>query len=597
MKEIGTPSTISEYFSVYKATQKNGLMGAEKFKYVKIAYLCSFTANGIKEVLSVKCSQSGINAGLFIAPYNQHMQQILDKGSALYDFDPDIVIVFIDKKNLFGQDYYSYGCLSQEERKAMIQGFSAQLSNIAKILKDNTRATIIFHNLEVPVCSSLGILENKIPLGIIESVRMLNNLLSESFRHDPRIFLFDYDAFASKHGKSNICDAKMYYLADMNLHLNYIIPLCDSYLSYIKPILGISKKCLVLDLDNTLWGGVLGEDGLEGIRLGPTTQGRPFLDFQRYILSLHQRGVILAVNSSNNFSEAREVFRKHPFMVLKEEHFSCLKINWENKAANMKAIAEELGVGTDSMVFIDDDKLNREIVRKSMPEVSVVDLPDDPAFFLQAVSEIGDFNTLQLTGEDRKKGRMYTEQKMRKEFSDSVSDITDYLEGLNMVVTIERAQDSNIPRIAQLTQKTNQFNMTTRRYQEADIRGFATDGSFLVLAVDVKDKFGDNGITGVVIVKKESGSWKLDTFLLSCRVIGRRVEQAMLGYVLKKLKEAKIKTLTAEFIHTAKNIPAINFYKENGFKFIKDEGNKQLWHYDFKEGYSYPEFIRVIEKG
>jgi len=178
----------------------------------------------------------------------------------------------------------------------------------------------------------------------------------------------------------------------------------------------------------------------------------------------------------------------------------------------------------------------------------------------------------------------------------SVSDITDYLKGLDMVVTIQRAQDSNIPRIAQLTQKTNQFNMTTRRYQEADIRDFAVDESFLVAAVDVKDKFGDNGITGVVIVKKNSGSWEIDTILLSCRVIGRRVEQVMLGYVLKKLKETKFKTLTAEFIPTAKNIPAINFYKENGFKLIKDDGDKQLWHYDSQEGYGYPEFIRVIEK-
>ncbi|MHC4455244.1 MAG: HAD-IIIC family phosphatase, partial [Planctomycetota bacterium] len=366
---------------------------------------------------------------------------------------------------------------------------------------------------------------------------------------------------------------------------------------YIKPMLSLTRKCIVLDLDNTLWGGVIGEDGLEGIRLGPTSEGRPFQEFQRYLLSLFNRGVILAINSKNNLNDVVNVFNEHPYMILKEEHFSAMQINWDDKISNMKSIVEELNIGMESLVFIDDDKLNREMIKDALPEVLVVDLPEDTSLYLKTLMEINDFNTLQITEEDKKKGEMYAAQKGRHEIKKTVTDITEYLKKLETVVTIEKANYFTIPRIAQLTQKTNQFNMTTRRYMEEDIKQFTTGSNFLVVSAKVEDKFGDNGITGVVIVEKNKGKWRIDTFLLSCRVLGRKVEETLLAYIIEQAKKEKIEVLIGEFIQTKKNTPAEGFYKINGFSFIQKDNEKEIWEYDLRNDYPFIDFIRLVRKG
>ncbi len=367
------------------------------------------------------------------------------------------------------------------------------------------------------------------------------------------------------------------------------------FFSYIKPLL-LTKKCLVLDLDDTLWGGIIGEDGLEGIKLGPTPEGRPFLEFQKYILSLFNRGIILAINSKNNLEDALNVLRKHPYAVLKEKHFASIKINWDDKISNMKAIADEINIGLDSLVFFDDDKLNREMVSSALPEVKVVDLPDDPSLYLKTLMELNDFNSFHFSEEDKARGRMYADQRKRQELSQTATDITEYLKALNMKVTIEPASPFNIPRISQLTQKTNQFNMTTRRYSEEDIKKLSGNKNYLVFSVKVEDKFGDNGITGIAIVKKEEKKWIIDSFLLSCRIIGRRVEETMLAYILEEAKKEKVKTLIGEFISTKKNTPAKEFYHKNGFKPIEKKGGVQWWEFLIKKEYKYPKFIKVVKK-
>lgn len=591
------PKSIHDYFSLDKTIEKEKARGnIESKKGIRVAMLASFTINGVKEVLNVKCNELGIASEFFVAPYNQYAQQALDKSSSLYRFDADLIIIFIDTKSFLGEYFYFPYRLSNIERKELIDNLVGELSTLVRNILEKSKAKVILHNFEVPLYSSMGILENKMPFGFIESVQSLNNKLKGAFKDDSRIFIFDYDAFCSKYGKKNICDPKMYYLADLKLHFSYIPPLCESYISYIKPLFNMSRKCLVLDLDNILWGGILGEEGLEGIRLGPINEGRPFLEFQKYILSLYERGVILAVNSHNNYNDIEEVFNEHPYMVLKEEHFTSLKINWDDKISNMKAISQEINIGMDSLVFIDDDKLNREMIMDALPEVLVVKLPDDPSLFLETLVEINPFNTLQITDEDRKKGQMYEGQRRRQEFQKVATDITEYLKGLEMVVTIEAADSFNIPRISQLTQKTNQFNMTTRRYPEEDIKRFARSDDFLVASVKVEDRFGDNGITGVAIAEKGINGWRIDTFLLSCRVIGRRVEETLLAYIVERAKKENAKTLLGEFIPTKKNIPAKEFYKNNNFRLVKNKNGTEIWSYDLIKGYDYPEFIKIVKK-
>jgi FkbH-like protein len=561
-------------------------------KACRIAFLSSSTANGLKEVLTVKCRCAGVNAEVFVGGYNQYNQEILDAGSGLYRFDPHLIILFIDTRSFLGDRFFSFYDLAPDARSVFLEQKRGELTNLISHVRSHSSATVVIHNLEVPGHSPLGILETKQVLGMHEFVERVNIGLNERFRDDSRVFIFDYNSFVAGLGRSQSFNEKLYYLADVKIDVQCLPTLADRYMSYVKPLMSLGKKCLALDLDNTLWGGVIGEDGIEGIKLGPTEAGRPFYELQKYILSLYQRGVILAINSKNNPEDALKVLRDHPHMILREEHFASVQINWNDKVSNLRRIAEEIDIGLDTIVFVDDDRLNCEMVATELPMVKVVLLPRDTALYPRTIMELDDFDTLQLTEEDRQKGRMYAEQKQRTEFSQSVPDITSYLKGLAMTVTIEHATAQNIPRIAQLTQKTNQFNMTTRRYLEEDIRRFSSDVHFMVICLSVVDKFGDNGITGAAIIE-QGQTWRIDTLLLSCRVIGRRVEETLLAYIIEAARTAGAKKLIGEFIPTKKNAPAQGFYQAQGFTCATKTDAREEWVRDVCEPYPYPEFISV----
>ncbi|MGA1823453.1 MAG: HAD-IIIC family phosphatase [bacterium] len=581
--------TVPDYFKSYKEL-KSKCVDLKRFR---VAILSSSTINGLKEILTVKCMEIALFSEVYIGGYDQYAQEILDNNSKFYEFMPDLVILFVDIRSLLGDIFFDFYQLSLEERKELLNSKIQYLTNLINRMREKLRAKIVVHNFEVPSGSPLSILENKQELGIVEFVEKINADLRNLYKSDSQVFIFDYNSFISELGKKEVFNYKMYYLADIKIDLGCMPALVDQYIAYIKPLMSMTRKCIVLDLDNTLWGGIIGEDGIEGIKLGPTPEGRPFMEFQKYILSYFNRGIILAINSKNNLDSVLNVLKEHPYMILKEHHFASMQINWNDKISNMKAISKELNIGLDSFVFFDDDKFNREIIRDALPEVKVVDLPEDPSQYIKIIQELNDFNTFQLTEEDKKKGQIYAEQKRRTDLSKSIHDITEYLKGLEMEVTIESANKFNIPRISQLTQKTNQFNMTTRRYLEEDINKFSQDDYFLVFCIGVKDKFGDNGITGTAIVKKGGNSWLIDTFLLSCRVIGRKVEDSLLAYIVEEARKTGTKKLMGEFIPSQKNAPARNFYKEKGFKLEDTVGDKQIWCYKLSQDFKYPEFIQI----
>lgn len=587
--------SIADYIREHNlVTKKLQTENTDQLKRIKIAVLSSSTMDGLKEVLFVKCYELGIMTEIFIGGYNQYNQEIMDEKSRLYGFRPDMVILSIDAKSFLGDAFFNYYQLSDQETGRLLEQTVQQIKVLAGTITQNLNCKVVLHNFQVPVYSPLGILDNKQKIGFIEFVGNINLGIVKQFKENSQVFVFDYDAFCSKWGKNNILDYKMYYLGDIQVNFKYLPKLCEEYISYIKPLAGLTKKCMVLDLDNTLWGGIVGEDGLEGIKLGPTPEGRPFVEFQKYILSLFNRGVILAINSKNNPEDAYRVLRQHPYMVLRENNFASIKINWEDKISNMKKIAEELDIEMDSFVFLDDDQFNREMVRASLPEVKVVDLPSDPSLYLKALMELNDFNSFQFSEEDKRRGQLYAEQKERQKLRAITTDITEYLKALDMTITIEGANAFTVPRISQLTQKTNQFNMTTKRYSEEEISKIAQSQEKMIFAVKVADKFGDNGITGTAIVKKGAKQWLIDSFLLSCRIIGRRVEETMLAHILKKAKEEGVSTLVGEFIQTKKNIPAKGFYGNNGFKLLEEREDRQLWEFSVEQEYEYPNFIKVI---
>jgi len=535
-------------------------------KKIRIVILGSFTLNGLEEVLRVKCSEIQIQCNTYLAAYNQYNQEILNSQSELYKFSPDITFLIIDTRSILGELFFSPYLISIEERKKLIENKLQDILNLVKIFCSKSQSKLVICNFTVPTYSPYGIIENKTQYSLQEMVYDLNEKLRHNLISEPSVFIFDFNGFVAKYGERNVFDYRQYFYGDVKISFDYLPYFANELMGYVKSVMSINKKCIVLDLDNTLWGGIVGEDGFNGIKLGNDPLGKSFVEFQRHLVALHQRGIILAINSKNNWDDAMKVISDHPNMVLREKHFACMKINWDDKISNFKDISQELNIGLDSMVFFDDDPVNREIVRMNLPEILTVDLPQDPSYYVQTLLELNDFHVLKITEEDKKRGEMYLQQQKRIELGKNAKNLDEFLKKLDIKVTIKKADEFTIPRISQLTLKTNQFNLTTHRYQEEDIRNFSKDPKKIVGCTRVEDKFGDNGITGVYIINKDNDvEWTIDSFLLSCRIIGRGVEYGILDHIIQKAKKEGVKKIKGKYIPTKKNKPAENFLPDFGF--------------------------------
>lgn len=563
----------------YFIAKARSIDGRSFQKKIKVAILSSFTINGLEEALRVKCAESDITCATYLCGYGQYNQDILDQSSKLYEFSPDITFMIIDTRSVLSTLFYTPYTIPANDRRTYIDKRVADFVNLVKTFKNRTGSKLVLTNCSIPTYSPYGICEVRTDYGLKEMVYDFNARLSDAFRSDPQVFLFDFNSFVAKYGEINVLDYRQFLVGDIKVSLSYIPHLAEELMGYVKANLGVNRKCIVLDLDNTLWGGIIGEDGFDRIDLSLKPPGMAFMEFQRVLLALYQRGVILAINSRNNEDEALRAIRDHPFMVLREEHFATMKINWSDKISNMKEIAQELNIGLDSIVYFDDDPINRELMSKAIPQIKTIDLPDDPSLYASTLMQINDFNTLVMTNEDRNRGEMYREEHKRTELKRSSSNLEDFLKQLEIRVTMKKANNFTIPRIAQLTLKTNQFNLTTRRYQEEDVETLAQDHTKLIGCAQTQDKFGDNGITGVYIVNKNhvDKEWFIDTFLLSCRVMGRGIEDAMMGYILSKAKEEGVIKVKAEFIPTKKNKPCEQLLPNFGFK---KEGEQWVYTYN-----------------
>ena len=550
-------------------TMKSNKLNVSDFKsQIRIALLSNFTLDGLIETIKVKCGELKVGCYTFYGGYNQYNAEILNNKSNLYSFSPDICFLILDIRNILGDLFYSPYNLSVEKRKEFIQNKVDELVDLAKLFIEKSNSKLVISNFIIPIYSPYGIFESKANYGLREMVFDLNYKLSNAWKNENSIHIYDLNGFVSRFGQNNVFDYRQYFFGDLKISLNYIPFLANDLLGFIKPILGLNKKCIVLDLDNTLWGGIVGEDGFNGIKLGQNDPiGKAFIEFQKYLLSLHERGIILAVNSKNNLEDAIQVIKDHPNMVLREKHFACLKINWNDKATNLQEIAQELNIGLDSILFMDDDNVNRDFVREVLPEVLTIELPNDPSLYAQTLMELNEFNVLKITDEDKKRGKMYLQQRERTEFQKSSINFEEYLKQLKIKIHIKKADKFTIPRISQLTLKTNQFNLTTKRYQEEEIIRFSQDKKKIVGCAQIEDKFGDYGITGAFIVNKDNPEeWIMDTFLLSCRVIGRGVEEGILDYIIDDAKKNNVKRLIGNFIPTKKNKPSESFLANFGFK-------------------------------
>ncbi len=573
----------------YYINKSSKIVGRPFEKKIRIGIICSFSINGLGETIQVKSAEKNIDCVTYVGGYNQYNQEILNQESNLYQFSSDITFLIIDTRNIFSDLFYLPYSISASERKSFVEKKLKEIQNLANTFTSRTKSKLVIANFAIPTYSSYGIFETKTEYGFYQMIEDLNRRLIDSFVNSDSIYVYDFNGFVSRYGEDNIFDYKQFFFGDMKISLDYIPYMANDLMGYVIGHLGLTKKCIVLDLDNTLWGGVVGEDGFNGIKLGPEPSGNTYLEFQRVLLSLYHRGIILAINSKNNYDDALKVIKEHPYMVLKEEHFASMRINWNDKVSNMKEIVSELNISADSMVFFDDDPVNREFMKSYMPQILTVDLPPDPSQYAQTIKKMNEFNVLNITDEDTKRGKMYVEQRKRNDLEQSTPNLESFLKNLELKILIRNANEFTIPRISQLTLKTNQFNLTTKRYQESDIKKFSDDNRYFVGCAQVEDKFGDNGITGIFIVSKKSfKEWFIDTFLLSCRVMGREVEKGMLGYIINKAKENGIEIIKAQFIPSQKNKPIENFLPNCGFQKDGD-----YWVYSLKTQFIIPDYLTV----
>ena len=556
---------------------------------IRVSLLSSFTINGLSEILKVKSTERGISCMVYEAPYNQYSQEILNKKSNLYKFLPDITFLILDTRNIFSEIFRFPYSISHLERAKIIENKINEIKNLLDKYIENSNSKIIITKLNIPSFSPNGIFESKTEYGFHNMIEDFNKQITKIYLNSENVFVYDFDKFITKNGEDNVFNYSQFFFGDLKISMDFLPTFGQDLMKYVIAYLGLTKKCIVLDLDNTLWGGIIGEDGFNGIKLGPEPPGNAFMEFQRVLLSLHQRGIILAINSKNNYEDAIKVIKEHPYMILKEEHFAAMRINWKDKVTNMKELVQEINIGSDSIVFIDDDPVNREFVKSIFPEILVVDISNDPSSYVSIIENIIDFSVLKITEEDKNRGKMYFKQKIINELEESTPDLQTFLSQLDLKITIKEVDKFSLPRVSQLILKTNQFNLTTKRYQELDIEKMIHDPNFIVGCVQVEDKFGDNGITGVFIIKKENDEeWIIDTFLMSCRIMGRGIEQGIMTYIKNKAKNDKIKKIKADFFQTQKNKPIENFLPNCEFK---EEG--ETWTYSIKSEIEFPDYLTL----
>ncbi len=590
--------TYLNLWSAYKKIQNLELSMTKGKDSLNLAVIGSSTLEPLAACIDVKSRIDGFQTSTFVGGFNTYRQEALDIQSSLYSSQPDVILLSVDAWSVLDKSFLAlFVRFSEEERQQWQTDLIDTISSVIEALEKNSSALILVNNFIVPVFSPLGIVDNKQNIGLRRFFEGANSLLTERYVESNRVFIVDLDLASGDFGKSRVMNWNTWYRGSVPFSEEFTPILADEYLRYIRALKGKTKKCIVLDLDNTLWGGIIGEDGLEGIKLSNTSPGIEYVDFQRGLLSLYNRGVILALCSKNNFDDAIKVFQEHPYQVLKEEHFAAMRINWQDKATNIAELAKEINIGLDSMVFFDDNPVERAFVSQAHPEVLVVEMPKNPRLFRETLENLNVFDVLSLTKEDMSRGEMYAGKRKRAQLEQSAESIEDFLRTLDLKVKIQPVDDFDTPRVVQLIGKTNQFNLTTRRYTDSEVRQFREDKAAIVYSMAVADKYGDEGVVGVAIVKIKGEDWWIDSLLMSCRVIGRSVETTLLARIVADARAAKAKRIIGEYIPTKKNPPAADFYEKHGFVLATEsDDNRMIWTLNPETGtVEVPEWIGLQE--
>ena len=540
----------------------------------KIAVIGSCAIQYFVKILRYYLGKEGMNCKIYEGEYNGINMDVFDPDSAIYRFHPDYIIIlpfYTDINNL-------PPLLADDESiKQCADSTICYYTNIWNQLSAIENVHILQGNFVIPSIRVLGNLEYSESYSTGSFLKKINEILIKE--KSANVMIVDLDALSDNIGKYNWFDYPSYFLNKAAVRLEYMPEYVMSFVRQIKALRGSMRKCLVLDLDNTLWGGVVGDEGWQGIEIDPNNAvGEAYRFFQSYCLALRKRGIILAVCSKNDEAIAKEPFEKNENMILRLNDISCFIANWENKADNLRKIAQELNIGIDSLVFFDDNPAEREIVKHFLSEVHVIDVPADPALYVLQMEKEQPFEWLQITREDLERTDSYRGNKQRLQLQESFVDYSEYLQALDMRGKVAKVQQDEVARFTQLINKSNQFNLRTIRYSEADIQSMLDDRNTCCLYGKLSDRYSNYGIITCVILHKENDICFIDTWVMSCRVLKRGVENMMFELILKAAADMGCNSIRGEYIKTKKNKMVENFYDSLGFelkKTIEDESGFQ----------------------
>jgi FkbH-like protein len=562
-------------------------------KPIRLAVLGSSTLTHLLPAIRV----GGLRRGLFVTThegnYGQYLQELADPHSDLFAFGPSVILLALDAFHLTrGID----PAADVKRSEAALQEIVSHIKQCWRLARD-AKIPLVQQTALPLFATILGNNEHRLPGSRQRLVTRLNEILRQT-ADEEGVDLLAIDSCAAAQGVETWHDSVLWHRAKQEVSPAAAPLYGDLVARLLAAQQGRSFKCIVLDLDNTLWGGVVGDDGLEGIVLGqgdPT--GEAFLELQNYALQQAKRGIILAVCSKNDEANALAPFEKHPEMILKRADIACFVANWDDKAKNVRRIANELNIGLDSLVFVDDNPFERNLVRAELPMVAVPELPDDPAFFARTIAAAGYFEGIRVTGEDRARSRQYQANAERSVLQAQSADLPSYLRSLGMELVWKEFDKVGLQRIVQLINKTNQFNLTTPRYTENDILGIMANPAAFGLQLRLIDRYGDNGIIGIVIGKRQGDEVAIDTWLMSCRVLGRQVEEATLGLVVEAAIKLGAKRIIGEYIPTAKNGMVQEHYSKLGFTLVERlENGATRWTLECKS-FRQPELYMKLKQG
>jgi FkbH-like protein len=569
-------------FNELKKNLKKDFTG---FQQLKLAILGDSATQLLAQAIRGAGYNHRLDIDVFDADYNQLDRQVLDLNSDLYKFQPDITVIFEAGHKLLQK-------FNKTETGARVSFAENQINHISQLvnaLQSNLKTKIICFNYAEEDDCVFGNFANKVPSSFIFQLRKLNYLLAEYAAKNAAFYVCDMSTIQNKMGHDVIFSPSIYTSSEMVLSIDALPVISESLVRMIAAFQGKNKKCIILDLDNTMWGGVVGDDGLEKIQIGGLGIGKAFTEFQYWIKKLQQRGIIVCVCSKNTESIAKEPFEKHPDMILNLKDFAVFIANWENKVDNIKRIQHFLNIGFDSMVFLDDDPVERDRVRQNIPDVSVPELPKDPAEYLQYLYTLNLFETVSFSSEDTSRTEQYQQESKRMAAQSSFMNEDDFLKSLKMVSVVQPFNSFTVPRVAQLSQRSNQFNLRTVRYSEDDINRIINSARYHTFSFTLEDKYGDNGLTcAVILEEKQPKELFIDTWFMSCRVLKRGMENFVLNTIVDYACKKGYNTVVGEYLPTAKNILVKDHYFNLGF--TKDG---TCWHLETANYHSKKCFINA----